>query len=436
MKKFEHNLKKYFNSEPDPEFIQKLEQNLISKWKSSTKSSFFNNSFMFIKNFKFLSFKPIAVFLLIIITISFFIINPFTEDPNKIIEKAYSYYENSGDVIYYEKSHQIGYYYFSDLDKEKYDLNVEQWSDKLGNYLLIQKNNLNDETDISLYKVGKNGQGNFYENLSPEEFENIYGQSPENEVKYDIVCASFFETSKNIYSIALEIPEDNYSNYSLTGSGEGKVQDQDDLLSTIQLLDENKGVENAQTILKNLKESKNYKHYRTSEKGIDYFVFLEYSSEIENRYYINSQTYTLDREEIKNIKSGEIESRMDYLQRELIDINKSQKIFDPDTYGLLLSPAKDAGVNITKDVGNGCYNPNGEKMTEEQEKELWLKLPAKAKQKMDELARDMIISDIINNNYTDQQIYYNQIKIQKEKKQITEMSKDMTIDELLKMSEN
>lgn len=384
--KFKHTLKKALTEDPDGHFLDALEQRLLAKAPNYLgKKSVFNPLSMFFRFSKRFSPALVASFLIIAIT-GGVLFQMNQNGPQEILNKAYAYYdaESQKDGIYYEKNS-----YASVMDNGMETYITEVWHDNLGNYLSIQKDPITAEIEaVSLIKINENGQAKFYDDLPQEESPNTQPFLEEN-----FYCVEFYENGGMKHNTTLMISAKDRE-YTISGWSEEKnpeITEQEKFETMMNELESGKSSpERTKSILQTIKKTKNLQDKKISEKGKSYHVFtMDMNTDVQIHYYINSETYRLEKMTETLKATQETIFSMEYLESEYLDHREAENIFNPGKYGLHPSQMLEAGnpSNLTE---NGCYKTNGDKMTAEEEKEFWSTLPPSAKNDMEDFKQDTI----------------------------------------------
>lgn len=385
--KFKHTLKKAVIQEPDAHFIDSLEQRLLAKAPIHLgKKSFFNPLSMFFRFSRKFPSALVASFLVVII-IGGGVFQMNQNGPQEILNKAYAYYEaeDQKNAIYYEKN-----YYESSWGDETESYILELWYDDLGNNLSLQIDPVTGEIETAnLIKISSKGQAKFYDTLPQEEDSGTQPFLEEN-----FYCVDFYKQDGLKFNTTLMISAQDTSIYSISGWSEEEdpeLTEQQKFETIINELESGKSSpERTKLILQTLKKTKDLQDKKITEKGKSYHVFtMDINTDVQIHYYINSDTYRLEKmtETLKDTQ--ETIFIMEYLESEYLDNSEAENIFNPEKYGLHPSQMLEAGnpSNLTE---NGCYKTNGDKMTPEEEKEFWSTLPPSAKIDMEAAKADQI----------------------------------------------
>lgn len=384
-------LKKAVTEEPNPNFIYLLEQRLLTKAPDYLrKKSFFNPLFMFFRFSHKFSSALVASVLVVAITagVAF---HMHQNGPQEIINKAYAYYESASqkNAIYYEKNYHE--YEIAPGEGMKKSIS-ELWQDDLGNTLNIESDALTGAIESAgLIKINSAGQAKIYDNLPLEESPNTQPFLEEN-----FYCVEFYKHDGMKSNTTLMISAQDPSFYNLSGWSESEEQeteltDEQKFEIMIEDLESgNSSPEQTQLILQTLKVTNDLQDQEITENGKNYHVFtMNLKADVEIHYYINSETYKLEKM-IENWKdTKETIFSVEYLESKYLDNSEAQNIFDPAKYNLHPTQMLEAG-NPSNLIENGCYKTNGDKMTAEEEKEFWLTLPPSAKTDMEEFKKDTI----------------------------------------------
>lgn len=379
-------IKETLTESPNPKFIFLLEQRLISKAPEHLcRKSFFNPLSMFFRFSKSPSAALIASVLIITI-LGGTIFYTKQNGPQEILNKAYAYYETETqkDSIYYEKTHyQAG--------SENYIREV--WYDNIGNNLFLESDPATGEiTYADLVKIDESGRAKIYDTFPQEEDVSI--QPVQALLEDNFYCVEFYEEGKMKHNTTLMISAQDRNIYSLSGWGEEidpEVTDEQKIEGMIGELESGKSnPQQTKLIIETLQKTKNLRDQKITENDKEYQVFtMDLNSDIEIHYYINLETYRLEKMTETLNSTKETVFTMEYLESHYLDNSQAENIFDPTKYGLHPSQTLEAGnpLNLTED---GCYKTNGDKMTAEEEKAFWATLPSSAKTDMEEFKKDII----------------------------------------------
>lgn len=316
----------------------------------------------------------IPISLLVVVAIFSFI--SFEPRGSSIFEKAYA--ENArmrnevqehlvnGDILYEKVLFEISGGMPSSIQ--------ESWYDNNGNFLSVPRD---PETNEILYAEWGgpmmfrelNGKGVIY---SSEKFAE--------EVALPSLSYECIEKDENLMAY-IDLSENNFSNYSFGGGSveDNSTQDELDEAADKDLLMSLKKsfTGNSEVIFNDLKERQVFDYNEIEENGITYYMFEDdwesNSARTIEKHYIDPETYRLVKSYYQYFdENGDFmnDQTIVFLASDYISADRFDEIFDFEKYNLYLQPDLSADPAFNHDE-EGCYFPNGTKMTNEQKEDFW-----------------------------------------------------------------
>ncbi len=353
-----------------PRQLKKEARELFAKEKTNPVSVFLNLLFMNHKRSLYGAFLSLVAMSVFAVSI-----NPKTLTPEEFITHAEAVYNSGTGTIYHEKrlSERVEGGTVVEASLE------ELWLDnKTGTDLTLFYN-----PDTNEIVKGSGGSPNTGAYTTPEDplLEEFEQQSEEQkawaktfwgEKNY---CAAVEEKDGMVYQSVLTLAAEDPSVYTLSGSSHEKGA------SYFQpLFDPNSGPGILQEMVAHLQEDTDHPDLVFSEddQGKDWYVLTETdetNNERQIRYYFDTHSFQLVKQEIRSNDDPENYERTTYLTSEYLDESVYDSIFNFESYGML--PVYDSlSAGAAEFIQeSGCYKSGGEKLSNQEEKALIEQLP-------------------------------------------------------------
>ncbi len=313
-----------------------------------------------------------SVFVLLAFIMS--IVYSSKENPEKILAQAeavaQSYTNNVSDIY-----HQT---ITSEVDAKGGPTVDEYWYDNKGNYMNVWHNGLTGEiVNGYLYKVDKNGKGKVYTyyhdgmDENTKEFLVLKDGKFAGLKSYDenaVTCYISEQNEEEYTASVINIDRSHPENLRISGMGQDFKQD--DVQETLNVLDQfsemdalSDSAQNALTLIQNLQANPNLRYYTLEENGQNYHVFEGETMDRTEVYYINAESYQLDKREV--YQNGERTHRITY-QQEFIESTQEEDVFNPSKYQLSGGYEVLGTIEYLELPETGCYNDLYEKLSTEE----------------------------------------------------------------------
>ncbi len=308
----------------------------------------------------------------------------------------------SGYILYEKVLHESA----AGNGVEQHSSILETWSDGKGNSLSIPRDAVTEEILGGEYggpsMVLTNGDKNMFYTTDSKGF-GLEAYSPKD--PYQCLEKGISNDSGRSFTATLDVDEDDIAKGDLGGFGLGYYYDQKDPEVEADINDRNLLFSLRSPIADNnkfqafeeLKNKKDVTYKEVIEGGKTYYVFtaerklmMRGASAVDN-YYIDGENYRLmkvDSQYFNKDKNPANRSTITFLGVDYIPGEQSKEIFDPEKYDLYLQPVT-VSKSIPVHTEEGCYYPDGIKMTDAENEEFWATVPEGTKQSFKEYIEEI-----------------------------------------------